>query len=134
MLPKSNTIDVLQENSHMQQILQQLQQGTQEVVKDRQDGTLEMKINPPSSLQMRAARLIIQIVNERDQVINSNQTLAKQLTQVLEENSTLTTQIKELNDRIASSPVSSTNSSPSTSNNPGTDPGRETPTSSSEAS
>lgn len=118
----------------MQQILQELQQGTPEVVKDNQDGTLEMRITPPSALQLRAARLIVQIINERDQVINSNQSLAKQLTQVLEENSTLTTQLKELNDRIATSPVSPTNLGASTENNQGANPGGETSTSSSEAS
>lgn len=90
----------------MQQILQELQHGTHEVVKDNGDGTLEMRINPPSALQLRAVRLITQIINERDQVINSNQTLAKHLTQAQEEVETLKHQLKELNDRLDSSTIS----------------------------
>ena len=89
----------------MQQILQQLQQGTHEVIKDNGDGTLEMRVQPPSALQMRAARLIVQIINERDQVVNSNVQMNAQMQQLLEENETLKSQLKELNDRLNSSPV-----------------------------
>ena len=95
----------------MHQILQQLQSGTHEVVKDNEDGTLEMRVQPPSALQMRAGRLIVQIINERDQIVNSNQTLSKHLSQALEEIETLKNQLKELNDRLNSSPVPSADTS-----------------------
>lgn len=99
------------ENNIMQQILQQLQHGTKEVVKDNGDGTLTMKDVPPTSLMLRTARLIIQIANERDQVVNSNIQLNAQLHHLLEENSRLNTQLKELNDRLNSSTVPSADTS-----------------------
>ena len=105
----------------MQQILQELQHGVHEVVKDNEDGTLEMRVKPPSALQMRAGRLIVQIINERDQVIGANQNLSHHLTQALEENEALKQQLKELNDRLNSSPVPSTNAETPDSSNPGTD-------------
>ena len=118
----------------MQQILQQLQQGTQEVVKDNGDGTLEVRINPPSALQMRAGRLIVQIINERDQVVNSNVQLNAQMHQLLEENSRLNTQLKELNDRLNSSPVPSTDTEAPNPSDPGVDPVGKDETPGSEAS
>lgn len=92
----------------MQQILQQLQQGTTEVVKDNGDGTLITKVNPPSALQLRAARLIVQIINERDQVVTSNQSLAHQMQQILNENENLKRQLKESNELLNSRHVSQT--------------------------
>ena len=118
----------------MQQILQQLQNGTHEVVKDLQDGTLEMRVKPPSALQLRAARLIVQIINERDQVVNSNVQLNAHLTQALEENEALKQQIKDLNDRLNSSPVPQAEPSVSDSNDRGIDPTGEDETPRSEAS
>ena len=92
----------------MQQILAQLQQGTQETVKDNGDGTLEVRINPPSALNMRAARVIIQVINERDQVVNSNIQLNKQLQEYLQENEYLKLKVKELNDTLDSIRISET--------------------------
>jgi cell division protein FtsB len=118
----------------MQQILQQLQHGENEVVKDNGDGTLVTRVKPPSALQMRAGRLIVQIINERDQVVNSNVQLNAQLQQLLEENSRLNTQLKELNDRLSSSSVPPTDTKASDSSNPGVDSVGETETTGSEAS
>jgi hypothetical protein len=108
-------------NNIMQQILQQLQQGEQEVVQDLQDGTLEVRVKPPSALNLRAARLIVQIINERDQIVNANQSLTHQLQQFLEENSRLNTQLKELHDRLNSSTVPSTNTEAPNPSDPGVD-------------
>lgn len=118
----------------MQQILQQLQQGEHEVVQDRQDGTLEMRVKPPTALNLRAARLIVQIINERDQVVNSNVQLNAQLHQYLVENEALKQQIKELNDRLNSSPVPQANTSTPAGSNSGIHPDGETETPRSEAS
>ena len=90
----------------MQQILAQLQQGTQETVKDSGDGTLEIRVNPPSALNLRAARVIVQVVNERDQVVNSNVQLNRQLSEYIQENERLKQQLKELNDSLNSKSVS----------------------------
>lgn len=105
----------------MQQILQQLQQGEHEVVKDNEDGTLEVRVKAPSALNMRAARLIVQIINERDQIVNSNVQLNAQMHQVLEENSRLNTQLKELHDRLNSSTVPSTDTEAPNPSDSGTD-------------
>ena len=118
----------------MQQILQQLQQGTQEVVKDNGDGTLEIRINPPSALQMRAARLIVQVINERDQIAGANIQLNAHMQQLLEENSRLNTQLKELNDRLNSSPVPPTHTETSNPSDSGADSSGKAETSGSEAS
>ena len=118
----------------MQQILQELQNGTHEVVKDLQDGTLEMRVKPPSALQMRAARVIIQVVNERDQVVNANVQLNAQLHQSLQENENLKQQLKELNDRLNSSPVPQADTSTSAGSDSGVHPGGEAETPRSEAS
>jgi predicted phage-related endonuclease len=118
----------------MQQILHELQNGTHEVVKDLQDGTLEMRVKPPSALQLRAARLIVQIINERDQVVNSNVQLNAQLQQFLQENENLKQQIKDLNDRLNSSPVPQADSSTPSGSNSGIHPDGETEAPRSEAS
>jgi hypothetical protein len=118
----------------MQQILQQLQQGTQEVVKDLQDGTLEIRINPPTALHLRAARVIVQVINERDQIINANNTLNREIHDILEENETLKRQIKELNDRLNSGHISQPETIAPDSSNPGLDAIGKDETSGSEAS
>lgn len=118
----------------MQQILAQLQQGTQETVKDNGDGTVEIRINPPSALNLRAARVIVQVINERDQVVNANMQLNRQLNDYLQENERLKQQLKELNDSLNSKPVSETEPEVSDSKSEGLHPNGETETSRSEAS
>lgn len=90
----------------MHQILAQLQNGTQETVKDNGDGTVEVRINPPSALHLRAARLIVQVINERDQIVNANNLLNRHIHSYMEENENLKRQVKELNERINSQHIS----------------------------
>jgi hypothetical protein len=79
----------------MHQILQQLQNGTTEVVQDNGDGTLVTKVTPPSALQIRAARLIVQIINERDQMSNANNQLTAINHSLHNDNVTLNNSLQE---------------------------------------
>ena len=134
LLPISTIIIVLSGILQMQQILQELQLGTHEVVKDNQDGTLEMRVKPPSALQMRAGRVIVQIINERDQVVNANVQLQAHLQQASKEIEALKQQIKDLNDRLNSSTVPSAQPETSNPSDTGVDSVGKTETSGSEAS
>lgn len=118
----------------MQQILEQLQQGEHEVVKDRQDGTLEMRVKAPTSLNLRAARLIKQLVTERDQVNHANIQLNAHLHHSMQEIEILKRQLKEAHDRINSSPVPPADTTKATPGNSGTDSGGETKSPESQAS
>lgn len=94
----------------MQQILQELNTGITRYVK-QPDGSELMEHLPPSALQLRAARLIKQVVTERDQVITSNMTLTQSLQSSLDTIDKLNKQIEELNARLANGYVSQTNTS-----------------------
>lgn len=118
----------------MQQILEQLQSGSPEVVKDNGDGTLVHKITPPSALNMRAARVIVQIAQERDGLSRTAQHYAEQLQLLLDENATLNTKLKEFNDRNTTSPISPTQSSASDQSDSGVDSAGKVEVAGSEAS
>lgn len=84
----------------MQQILSELTNGTIEVIKDNEDGTLTTIQRPPTALQLRTKRLIEQILHERDGAIRAYQALEKQIAELFAINELLKQQVK-VNDNVS---------------------------------
>jgi hypothetical protein len=63
----------------MQQILEELTNGSLEVVGEAGEGVLTYARRPPAALQTRTKQLILQLVNEQDGVVRAIASLEAQL-------------------------------------------------------
>lgn len=81
----------------MQQVLEQLTNGELEVVADDGNGNLTYIRRPPSSLHLRAVRLIKQLVAERDGMQTSYVSQQSALHDALQEIESLKSKLKEVN-------------------------------------